>query len=383
MNDLREDLTRHAAGFVPSHQGYERVLSRVARRRLLRRIATGITAFVIAIVAFAGLWSVTRSSKPAVGPEPTVSAPSPNIEIPPEQLRIGLRTDVDGWIVLPDGFGVWVAGSDLLSVDPETGHVTETTHGMRWDYDYVLLVEYGEGSVWVASGSTLWLIDARSGTTIRRFDLSSLGTIDDLFQSSGPAGTWVTADGPDGNVLVQIDPDTGDVLYQHPVGQGVHQMTEADGYLFVSSRSSAHDLIRVDPVSGDTMFVPNVHPDSMAGIGHKVWVDEGDHVHCIDAALPAADCAEIEIPRATTLAADGQDLWVLSGTGSTSSAIYLPDPNQPATVTLVDGLTGQVVGGPLSLPDVTPATISASDGHAWVGFHDTGRLLRIDATKPP
>jgi hypothetical protein len=384
MNDLREDLTRHAAGFVPSHQGYEQVLRRVGRRRLLRRVASGITAFVIAAVAFVGLWSVTRTrSMPAVGPEPTVSTPSPSIEVPPEQLRIGLRTDVDGWVVLPDGFGVWVAGAGLLSVDPETGRVTETTRGMRWDYDYVRLAEYGEGSVWVASGSTLWLIDALSGTTIRRFDLSSLGTIDDVFQSSDPDATWVTADGPDRNVLVQIDPDTGHVLYQHPVGQGVHEMTEAGGFLFVSSRSSAHDLIRVDPVSGDTMSIPDVHPYSIAGIGHKVWVEEGDYVHCIDAALPATDCAELEIPRATALAADGQDLWVLTGTGSTSSSIYLPDPNQPATVRLVDGLTGQVVGGPLSLPDVTPATLSAFDGHAWAGFYDTGRLLRIDATKTP
>jgi hypothetical protein len=381
MNDLREELTRHAAGFAPSHEGYEQVLRRVARRRLLRRIASGITAFVIAVVAFAGLWSVIRTSgMPAIGPEPTVSTESPSIEMSPEQLRIGLRTDVDGWVVLPDGFGVWVAGRDLLSVDPETGHVTETMHGTRWDYDYVRLAEYGEGSVWVASGSTLWLIDVLSGTTIRRLDLSSLGTIDDVFQSSDPDATWVTADGPDRNVLVRIDPDTGHVLYQHPVGQGVHQMTEADGFLFVSSRSSAHDLIRVDPLSGDTIALPDIHPDSMAGIGYKVWIEEGDYVHCIDASLLAADCAEMEIPLAAALAADGQDLWVLTGTGSTSSSIYLPDPDQPATVRLVDGISGDVVAGPLALPDVTPATLSAFDGHAWVGFHDTGRLLRIDAT---
>jgi len=73
--------------------------------------------------------------------------------------------------------------------------------------------------------------------------------------------------------------------------------------------------------------------------------------------------------------------WVLSGTGSKSSSVYLPDQNQPATVTLLDGRTGEVLAGPLPLPDTTPATISAFDGHAWIGFHDSGRLLRIDAAE--
>jgi hypothetical protein len=47
-------------------------------------------------------------------------------------------------------------------------------------------------------------------------------------------------------------------------------------------------------------------------------------------------------------------------------------------VTLIDAVTGKVLGGPLVLPDSTPASISAYNGHAWIGFHDTGRLLRID-----
>src|SRR5439155_1618243 len=139
-----------------------------------------------------------------------------------------------------------------------------------------------------------------------------------------------------------------------------------------------------DPVTGQTMSIPGIDPNSMVGVGHDLWVAEGDHVHCIDAALPAADCPGIEIPRAAALAADGAclpqgvgrygacRLWVLSGTGSKSSSSYVPDPKQPATVTLVDARTGDVLGGPLPLPDVTPATISALDGHAWIAFHDTG-----------
>jgi hypothetical protein len=73
-------------------------------------------------------------------------------------------------------------------------------------------------------------------------------------------------------------------------------------------------------------------------------------------------------------------LWVLSVNGSTSRTLYEPDPNQPATVTLVNGATGEVLADALPLPsgEHTPATISAFDGHAWIGFHDTGTLIRID-----
>jgi hypothetical protein len=251
--------------------------------------------------------------------------------------------------------------------------VTQTGHG-KWDYDYVRLAEYGEGSIWLVSGSTLLLMDSRTGTTIRRFDLGSLGTIDAVFQdSTGP--TWVTVSGPQGRFLAQLNLDNGHVFDRRMI-QGAHQIAEADDLLFVSSQGPA--LLRVDPTSGNQMRIPGAAPDAIAGVDHKLWMVEGGTVRCIDAVLPAADCTQITIPWAAALAADGNDLWVLSTTGSTSSSIYLPDPSQPATVTLINGVTGKVLGGPLALPDTTPASISAYNGHAWIGFHDTGRLLRID-----
>jgi hypothetical protein len=397
MSGLREDLSLQAARFVPGREAYERVLRRVARRRLIRRVATGAAAFVIAVMAFAGLWATSRSSDVPVGsPTPNGSTtPSPSAAVPPEQLGIGLRTHVDGWVVLPDGFGVWVAGAGrLFDVDRTNGDVTQTAQGMNWDYDYVRLAEYGEGTIFAVSGSTLYEIAAESGTTIRRFDLGSLGLIHNVFQTNDPSATWVTADGPEGGVLARIDLDNGRVLNRYAVGSGAGDMAEADGFLFVETQTSAGGgLLRLDPSTGDRQWIHGISPDAIAGIGHTVWVAEGDHVHCIDAALPAADCPGIEITRATALVADGACLpqgvgrygdcrvWVLSRTGSTSSSIYLPDPDQPATVTLVDATTGEVLGGPLPLPDVTPATISAFDGHAWVGFHDSGLLLRIDATR--
>ena len=72
------------------------------------------------------------------------------------ELRIGLDVDADGWVVLPEWFGVWVAGAGTLSeIDQDSGEVRRTGTG-RWDYDHVQLARYGEGTILLASGSTLW-----------------------------------------------------------------------------------------------------------------------------------------------------------------------------------------------------------------------------------
>jgi hypothetical protein len=385
MSRIREDLDRRAAGFAPGRDAYDRVLCRAARRRLVRRIASGVTAVVIAVVAFAGLWSATRPASAPVG-TPTVpvsasSSPTPLQQILPyDGLEVTSRLKVGGWIVLADASGVRVAGAGTLSlVDPETGSVSPAGQG-SWDYDYAVLAEYGEGTVFLASGTTLWEL-ALDGTVLRRFDLGELGTLDAVHVSSfDGASLWVAGSGrPSGNVVARVDIDSGQVLERYDVDQGLHQITDAGGYLFIASRASPRTIVRIDPRSGAVRTGPDIWSGwtSIVGIRDRLWVEEGQDVHCVEAA-DFAPCGEIQIPRAEQLAADGRLLWVLSGTGSKSLSSYIPDPQQPATVTLVDGMTGDVLGGPVPLPDTTPATISAYGGHAWVGFHDSERLVGID-----
>jgi hypothetical protein len=50
-------------------------------------------------------------------------------------------------------------------------------------------------------------------------------------------------------------------------------------------------------------------------------------------------------------------------------------------VTLMNGTTGEVLAGPLALPKYTPASLTSYNGHAWVGFHDTGTVVRVDRAK--
>ena len=302
---------------------------------------------------------------------PTSASPSSQ---PPPVLRIGLDVTARGWVVLPEWSGAWVAGGRTLSEIEDSGRVRITGRG-PWDYDYVQMARYGEGSIFVASGTTLWTIDASSGGVIDRLDLGHLGYIDAVLHT--PSGTWVAASGNGGGVLARLDEGTGEALLAVRIGDGQHELVGSAGYLVVSSfGATASGVVRVDHHTGATATVSE-NTGSIASIGSRVWIAEGDRIRCVDV-VDLAPCGEIEITRAESLASDGPRLWVLSSTGSTSESFYLPDEEQPAAVTLVDGVNGRIVAGPLDLPSITPATISAFGGHAWIGFHDAGRVIRID-----
>ena len=346
-------------------------------RRAVAR--AGVRAVLIAMAASmffpAGMSRMPRSTALLRPPGPTSSAHAEISSRPIRDLRIGLDVDADGWVVLPESFGVWVAGGGALSeIDQDSGEVRLTGTG-RWDYDFVQLARYGEGTILLASGTTLWSLDASSGGVVQRNDLEHVGYLDAVINTG--SGTWVAASEHDGGVLARIDLDTGAASRRVRIGHGRHELVSSAGYLVVASQDPTRSgIFRVDPRTGAKMTL-RWGTGSIASVGYRVWVATGDHVRCIDV-LDATGCGEVSVPGAVSVASDGARLWVLSATGSTSTSTYEPDPDRPATVTLVDGVNGEVVAGPLALPSITPATISAFQGHAWVGFHDGGRVIRID-----
>jgi hypothetical protein len=365
MSDLREQLDLYVGLLEADRVAYERVLRRAARRRLRRRLAAGATALAVTSLAFSLLWSASRSGPDRAVSYPTSTAPT----APPRVLSVGLRTHVDGWVVLAYPFGVRVAGAGTVTaVDPETGRTIPAGHG-TWDYDYTSLADDGEGTIWVASGHTLSEVAGES-PPIASYDLGSLGYLGDVLQAGGE--TWVTASG-NGGVLARIDPDTGHVVARYELDRTVLSLASVGRYIFVGRD-------RFDPASGEIVPVPGLGSDAVvASAGGNLWAAENGVVRCIDPTL-LSTCGDVSIPRASMLASNAERLWVLSVNGSTSRTLYEPDPNQPATVTLVDGSTGEVLADALPLPsgEHTPASISAFDGHAWIGFHDTGTLIRID-----
>ena len=355
---------------APARDGdLRRAVARAVIRTVL--IVMGISVFLPA-----GTARMPRSAALLPPPGPTPSAHAGISSPPIRDLRIGLDVDAGGWVVLPEWFGVWVAGGGTLSeIDQDSGEVRLTGTG-RWDYDFVQLARYGEGTILLASGSTLWSLDASSGGVVRRNDLEHVGSVDAVINTR--SGTWVAASEPDGGVLARIDLDTGAASRRVRIGHGRHQLVTSAGYLVVASQDpdAPGDRPRSIQRTGAKMTLRR-GTGSIASVGYRVWVTTGDHVRCIDV-LDATSCGDVPVPGAVSVASDGARLWVLSATGSTSTSTYQPDPDRPATVTLVDGVNGEIVAGPLALPSITPATISAFQGHAWIGFHDGGRVIRID-----
>jgi hypothetical protein len=371
MDDLRTRLDERASSFRASPDAHGKVLARVAKRRMRRRVTSGVIAVAVATAALGGLWSVTRqAAEPLQSITPT---PMPPPSPPVADLRIALDAKVNGWIPLDDGH-VLVAGPGTLSrVDRVTGRAHVVSQG-SWDYDYTELEAYGEGTVLLASGSTLWEIGGRGCCIARRFDLG-LGSISAVLEAHGR--TWVAATGADGGVLAEIDLEDGHAIQTFPVGQGVYQLAAMHGYLFVGTQApNGPAVLRLDVSTGTMEPVPDAEGMAIAVTGSTLWWAYANRIHCTDGRL-LTPCGDVDIRAPVALAGDGGHLWVLSATGSTRDNIYEPDPNQPAQLTELDGTTGEIIAGPIALPDTTPARLAVFHGRAWVGFHDTGRLVMV------
>jgi hypothetical protein len=380
MNDLREDLDRRAAGFTPVGTAYERVLDRVGVRRVRRRITAGVTAFAISAAAFTGLWATIRGSDSI-----PVATPTQSSTVVADGLRVGLTVHLPRGIgdVLAthwvDVFGVYAATPGaLFGIDPASGWTARTaTPG--WDPEAVSLSEYGGGSIFAAWGSRVAQFGGGVEGPVLKLATPVVGAV-----MYGDSGLWVTEWTGKEWVLVGIDPITGEAVSAAvPIGQGRHSIVETGGYVFVGGPpGDGPSIVRVDPRTGAAEDVATSTEGGLAAVNGLLWAIDHDAVGCIDA-VTLERCGSVHVARATSIASDGDRLWVLSATGSTDASTYEPDPHQPATVTLLDGVSGSILAGPIPLPDTTPAYVSAANGQAWVGFYDSGLLLRIDTCTDP
>jgi hypothetical protein len=264
-----------------------------------RRAWSSVTTLVIFTLLTAGCWSDrgSGSTSPAGSVTPIVSlaqTPSPQVLLY-DGLEVASEQKAGGWTVLADAFGVWVAGAGTLTlVDSETGATSPVGAG-PWDYDFTVLAEYGEGSIFLGSGTTLWEL-AIDGTVIHRFLLPAVGYIDAVHFVPSSVELWVAGSGArSGNVVARIDPDSGRVMDRYSVDQGLHEITDAAA-VFIASRASRHPVQRIDPSSGAQRPFPTIdRQDCLDRRVDLLWAEEGDAVRCIDA-TSFAPCGEVRIP---------------------------------------------------------------------------------------
>jgi hypothetical protein len=387
MSELRDRLERHANRFAPQPNALARVVRRAQRRRVGRRLGAASVAIVVSSITIGALLQIDRRVSEPLQTPASIDAPA----LPYDGLRIGSRTHTDGWVVAADGWGVHVLGGGTIqNLDPESGEATPPVRIGDWDYDLASIATAGEGGLYVTATHELWTIGRNIGANPTyavgaHFHLSRLGYLIDVAQGSN--GPWVAAccrSSRGGGVIAEVDGVTGSVMRRFhissPRGLVDVGLTDAGRYVLAAGNDG---VVRIDTRTGDiaTKRFGRTGPQTLAVTGDRVWWTSNGAVHCllIDA---LARCGRVYIPRAAVVFSDGHDLWVLSVTGSRKAGIYVPDPSQPATVTLVDGTTGEVVAGPVALPGRTPASITSYGGHAWVGFHDSGNIVRIDRCHP-
>ena len=149
--------------------------------------------FVLCTLLTAGCWSdrgsaLTSSTGSATPIVSSAQTPSPQA-LPHDGLEVTSEQKAGGWTVLADAFGVWVAGAGTLTIlDPATGASSLAASG-PWDYDFTVLAEYGEGTIFLGSGTTLW--ELSDGTVLRRFHLPTVGYIDAVRVVPPREALWV------------------------------------------------------------------------------------------------------------------------------------------------------------------------------------------------
>jgi hypothetical protein len=308
---------------------------------------------------------------------PAAASPTPTSVMP----RVVSETAIvpAAWHLVVAYGSVWITGADAISrVDADTGEVEATIEVPTADESDITA---GAGHVWVTTRESIVGIGATTNEVDRHFEIQT-GIREIVFANDH----LYVGHNREGNAdLTEIDPITGAIgngILTGGPGLGESDILATDDAFWVGYSSPASgetssglvrvepDLSRADPVVGvDRVF-------SLAEADGFVWAVGTETLYKVDA--DGALHATFPISLAGKVASDGDGLWMLLVTGSTSTTIYLPDPNVPARIVEVDTASGALLGEGTALPHDVPANIAAGDGKVWVSFYEAGALVGVD-----
>lgn len=190
---------------------------------------------------------------------------------------------------------VWVsAASDLVRIDPATNEVVARLRSQRGFGD----VAFGEGALWVIAGANkegeVWRIDPETTEVLKRVPLANPSFWNEI--AAGEGAVWVTSSPnvhSDGASLVRlhrIDPSTGNVTTEIPLGDGPSGLAAEGGASSYSALALGEGsvwvkvdyegiLVRIDPsnlsvsetLEGIASGSSDVSPGLAVGAG-AVWV---------------------------------------------------------------------------------------------------------------
>src|SRR5919109_349064 len=386
--DIRSILSRtpeHIPAFTPD-------LGRVAERARSRRLRKGVGATLAIAALVAGIvlpLGLLGGLRPVDEGERAVPRGRPVIldRIPVEAGAVDLTVGEGS---------VWVTGfNDVSRVDPASDEVVATIRTPETgDYSSVAV---GEGAVWVTtSNGSLYRIDP---TTNRVEETIQVG-YSPTNVTVGGGSVWVSVASAGSGSIVRVDPRTNEVVGSPiAVGEGPGPAVFVDGSLWVTNTSlivgegdkgtelSGPSLVRVDPATGMVTPVGGPVASVTAYGAGALWgvafvrpsspsTVEGDAVVRL---APDANRVTDVIPLdlAQEVAFGEGFVWVLTTPPSTDPTLFIPDPDNPGTVVLIDPATGKPTAEPLPVPGLQPLSIAVGKGSGWVADYDGSTVTRI------
>jgi virginiamycin B lyase len=273
----------------------------------------------------------------------------------------------------PSGRGAWVAckeQSKIVRVDLASGRKTATVRlGAP-----VTAVATGAGWVWALDGdSILYRVDASRTRVTKRIGLPASAAYNIWI---GGGSVWVADD--QGGRVIRVDPSTGRVLKQIPVGNGPADMAFAPGRAWVIDHRD-RTLFRIELAGNRATRLGTVGnggdaaPERLALLGGSLWVtgrgagllqvdpDTGDTKRTIDVGGTGID----------VIAAAG-DLWVPVRTAAVDRTGF---PTMTALRRVTTG--GSVTTAATATGRVDVHGLAAAGGAVWLADNTGGYLYRV------
>jgi streptogramin lyase len=349
-------------------------------------LAVLVASVVPALLARRAEQAPVPSVGTPVAPAPSVDAPvAPGRPVVAARIRLGQPfADVDV------GYGaVWLTGRGVLRrIDPRTNRIVATIP-TPLTVDHYASVAFGEGSVWVTSGSraegVVYRVDPAANRVSAAVEVpgGAFGIVvaagavwvtqHDPSQPPGPAPGVV---GP--GVVARIDARTNRLLA--PVQLPSTPLTIRYGLDAIWVTGSG--VSRIDPRSG-TVTGPLGSVGNVMAVGARaLWgtfanSGEDSGVQRIDPATGRV-VASITIPYGVLLAFGLGTLWAAQDAASTASGAGESASVKPGKLYRIDPATNRVLGRPVPLPGIAPTALAVGEGAVWVGELDGKTLTRFN-----
>jgi YVTN family beta-propeller protein len=292
---------------------------------------------------------------------PSASALPPAVDIEAAGgLAIDATTNVD-WVVLVDG-RAWMAGmAEGIGVFGESGEQERSIAVDGW----CQAMDTGFGAVWSASCRPAGIIRIDAETAVlERVQFDDPINDSEASVGAGEGGVWVVA-GPRSDVLLQVDPETLDIVHRYPIPAAGAGVRAGLGGVWVT-RPPVDELLHVDPITGEIIATIPVGPSPrFLAVGEgSVWVmNQGDgSVSRVD---PETDevTATIDVGseiHGGDIAVGGGSVWVRGG------------PELLARIDPANNRVTERYG-----PNAGSGSVAADDEAVWVTAHDVATVWRL------